>query len=423
MKLAHAAIEQGQGILRLAPNWVPRSFCIPGRRIKLHPDDYFALGGNRGGIDERWLSSATPADNGPLTGKNEGLSEVVFEEKGKVERLLFRDVIEELKGDLLGTAMWDKHSCWPMYSKFFDNQAALPHHIHHGDEHAALTGQKGKPEAYYFPPQLNNHGGDFPYTFFGFIPGTTKEQVLQCLKNFENGDNKITSISQAYRLDTGTGWDVPTGVLHAPGSLCTYEPQKASDVFAMYQSLTGDSIVPVELLWKNTPEKRMYDFDFLIEVMDWELNVDPDFKQNRFMSPLPVRSLEEMQSAGYLENWICYKSEDFSAKELTIFPGCSVVIKDQGPYGLIMMQGHGKMGVWDIETPALIRFGQLTHDEFFVSNDAARAGVEITNLSQTDPIVMLKHFGPDNAELKAWKSGAGNREVGSRTRLKLKNAR
>jgi len=41
----------GKGILRLAPNWVPRSFCIPGRRIKLHPDDYYALGGARGGID------------------------------------------------------------------------------------------------------------------------------------------------------------------------------------------------------------------------------------------------------------------------------------------------------------------------------------------------------------------------------------
>ena len=34
--LINRAFEQGQGILRLAPNWVPRSFCIPGRRIKLH---------------------------------------------------------------------------------------------------------------------------------------------------------------------------------------------------------------------------------------------------------------------------------------------------------------------------------------------------------------------------------------------------
>jgi len=39
-KLINQALEMGQGILRLAPTWVPRSFCVPGRRIKLHPDDY-----------------------------------------------------------------------------------------------------------------------------------------------------------------------------------------------------------------------------------------------------------------------------------------------------------------------------------------------------------------------------------------------
>jgi hypothetical protein len=71
------------------------------------------------------------------------------------------------------------------------------------------------------------------------------------------------------------------------------------------------------------------------------------------------------------------------------------MIRDAGPYGLIMLQGHGTMGVWPIETPALIRFGQLTHDEFFVSCAAAQAGVRIHNPSVTDPIVMLKHFGPN----------------------------
>ena len=55
--LAEQAVEQGKGILRLSPTWVPRSFCVPGRRIKLHPDDYYVLGGARGGIDERWFSS------------------------------------------------------------------------------------------------------------------------------------------------------------------------------------------------------------------------------------------------------------------------------------------------------------------------------------------------------------------------------
>ena len=393
--LAAKALEQGKGILRLAPTWVPRSFCVPGRRIKLHPDDYYVLGGERGGIDERWLSSTTPAKNGPLTGEHEGLSKVVFNDGGKEELLLLKDAVDELKGELIGDRLWNEYQSWPMYSKFFDNQGPLPHHIHHNDEKAKLIGQLGKPEAYYFPPQLNNHGGDFPYTFMGIAPGTTREQIGECLRNFTKGDNKITDLSQAFLLRPGTGWDVPPGLLLAPGSLCTYEPQKASDVFAMYQSLVNKAVIPEELLWNGTPKESIGDYEALLDVIDWDLNVDPNLFQNRFMAPKPVAE----GTKGYTENWVCYKSDAFSAKELTIEPGATVVIKDAAAYGLIMMQGHGKMGVWDIETPALIRYGQLTHDEYFVSEKAAREGVTITNASSTDPIVMLKHFGPGNPDL------------------------
>ena len=399
MSLAANALEQGKGILRLAPNWVPRSFCVPGRRIKLHPDDYYVLGGVRGGIDERWLSSTTPAKNGPLTGKNEGLSAVVVSDGSTEEQILLKDVIDELKGEMIGNRLWDEHKSWPLYSKFFDNMGPLPHHIHHNDEKAALIGQKGKPEAYYFPPQLNNHGGDFPCTFFGISPGVSRDEIRQCLVNFTKGDNKITSYSQAFRLDPGTGWDVPPGMLHAPGSMCTYEPQKASDVFAMYQSLVNEAIIPEELLWNGTPEDKKGDFDELMEVIDWDLNVNPNIRENHFMAPRPVKPIGEMKAQGYIENWICYRSDAFSAKELTVLPGATVTIRDSGAYGMIMMQGHGKMGVWNVETPSLIRYGQLTFDEFFVTEKAAMEGVKIVNASATDPIVMLKHFGPGNPDL------------------------
>lgn len=398
--LTSLAFEQGMGILRLAPAWVPRSFCIPGRRIKLHPDDYYAYGGIRGGIDERWLSSTTPADNGPLTSPKEGLSFVVFEDGINTLQVSLCDAVAELKGELIGNRIWNEYNCWPIYSKFFDNKGPLPHHIHHNEDFAKLTGQLGKPEAYYFPPQMNNYGADFPYTFFGLEPGTTRDRVRRALLDFSKGDNKITSLSKAYRLDVGTGWDVPPGLLHAPGSLCTYEPQKASDVFAMYQSLAGTTIVPEELLWKNTPQNKTGDIEHLLDVIDWQLNLDPNFMTNRFMMPIPVKEPTEMQSQGYIENWICYKSAAFSAKELTVSPRKTVNIKDAAAYGMIMMQGHGKMGIWEVETPTLIRFGQLTYDEFFVSEKAAQDGITITNTSQTDPLVMLKHFGPQNPDLR-----------------------
>jgi hypothetical protein len=397
--IADNALNQGEGILRLTPTWVPRSFCIPGKRIKLHPDDYYSFGGERGGIDERWFASTTAADNGPLTSKNEGLSHIIFNDGRITEKILLGDAINELKSEIIGERLWNEFGGWTMYSKFFDNLKALPFHIHHSDKYAKLTGQLGKPEAYYFPPQVNNYGGEFPYTFFGLNPGTTRDQVRICLENFSKGVNKITDLSSAQALRVGTGWDVPPGVLHAPGSLCTYEPQKASDVFAIYESITGDTVISEELLWKNTPENRVGDYDFLLDVIDWELNLDPNFAQMRKMIPIPVVANDQEKSEGFIEYWICYKSTDFSAKELTIFPGKEVIIKDNAAYGMILMQGHGKMGIWNIDTPAMIRYGQETYDEFFVSEQAASAGVIIQNLSESDPLVMLKHFGPNNPDL------------------------
>lgn len=56
------------------------------------------------------------------------------------------------------------------------------------------------------------------------------------------------------------------------------------------------------------------------------------------------------------------------------------------------MQGRGTFGVWELETPTLIRYGELTNDEFFVTEAAAQRGIKITNTSSTEPIIMLKHF-------------------------------
>jgi hypothetical protein len=36
----------------------------------------------------------------------------------------------------------------------------------------------------------------------------------------------------------------------------------------------------------------------------------------------------------------------------------------------------------------------LTQDEVFITHEAAMAGVTFENLSETDPLVMLRYFGP-----------------------------
>ena len=175
-QLALSALTEGGGIFRLAPTWVPRSFLHPGRRLKLHPADYYALGTHRGGIDERWFGSTTVAANEGAP-PDEGLSYCVF---GK-ERFTLRDAISELGAEIVGKAIWKKYNRWPVYSKFFDNMGPIPHHMHQNDKQAKLVGQEGKPESYYFPPQLNAIGNNFPYTFFGLEPGTTKQDIVRCL--------------------------------------------------------------------------------------------------------------------------------------------------------------------------------------------------------------------------------------------------
>ncbi|MBQ6823213.1 MAG: hypothetical protein IJP27_01030, partial [Clostridia bacterium] len=326
------------------------------------------------------------------TPDDEGLSYIVSADGS--EKMLLRDAVEQLKGEIIGDALWKKYHKWPMFSKFFDNAGPLPHHIHHRDEHARRVGADGKPEMYFFPSQVNNHGGEFPFTFFGLNPETTKEEVKKCLEDFGKGDNKLLDLSRAYKITLDTGWDVPPGVLHAPASLCTYEPQFASDVYAMYQSvLYGGHCVSEELLWKNCPEEEKGNYDYLMDVIDWEANTDPEFSKKRFMSPKTIWENEQAK-----EEWICYKCKLASAKRLTVYPGETVVVKDQAAYGLIMLQGTGKLNDWELETPTLIRYGELTNDEYFVTEAAAKEGVVITNTSKTEPIVMLKHFA-ENPEL------------------------
>ncbi len=388
-------LEKNQGVLRLAPCWVPRAFTVPGGRLKLRSQDLYALGVRRGGIDERWFASTTKADNGPGTPEDEGLSYIVIEENGEIEKILLKEAIEIAGYRILGKEVMEKVGGWMVLCKFFDNQGPIPFHVHLMDEHAKRVGMLGKDEAYYFPTQLNTKFNNFPYTFFGLEPGTTKEDIKRCLEDWDKGDNGILDYSKAYRLKPGTGWRLPAGILHAPGSLVTYEVQNPYDLYSMFQSLVEDRPVSRDLLIKDVPKEFHYDFDYLVSILNWEENTDPEFKKNYYVEPKPVREERGMIEGGYMEKWVVYGWKDFGAKELTIFPGKSVIIEDSAPYGAIVVQGRGLINNLPIESPTLIKYGELTQDEFFVTLEAAKNGVKITNMSQVEDLVILKHFGPE----------------------------
>lgn len=387
--------EQGGGIFCLMPVFVPRRFSRAGFRLRLHPDDYYALGTKRGSIKERWFSSVIPAMNGPLAPADEGMSYVLPFDGNTAGKFTLREAVDVLGRDLVGDELMTRYGGWPMYSKFFDYEVPLFHHLHLGFDAAAAVRRLGKPEAYYFPPEMNNYAGTFPATYFGFDPDVSKEEVMERLMMYEKGDNRITELSRAYRIQLGTGWYTPPGVIHAPGSYLTYEPQWNSDVNSVYENIASGEVYDYDFLVENCPEDKKRNLEYVMSLLDWEKNVDPHYRKHYFRPPVACPNSD----GRYAEKWVAYANDYIAAKELTVQPGQRVVVSDGAAYGCIIIQGHGRFGAYDAEASVMLRFGQPSNDEFFVSEAAAKQGVVIENRSRFQPMVILKHFGPNHPDM------------------------
>ena len=112
--------------------------------------------------------------------------------------------------------------------------------------------------------------------------------------------------------------------------------------------------------------------------------------------PVPVA---DTRKEGFVDRWVVYGKvkgkQYFTAKELTVDPGVQCTVKDRGAYGLICVQGSGSINGQPLNSPKLIRFTELTEDEYFCTADGARSGVTFANTSETEPLVCLRYFGPD----------------------------
>lgn len=396
MSTIKKVFEAGKGILQLTPTWVPRGFNEPGHRLRLHPDDYYALGMSRGGICERWLGSITKALNGPETGETEGMSYVLADKKTE-EKILLSEFVEELGSSLIGETLMEKYGTWPVFAKLYDYDKPLFHHLHLTEERANKIGMHGKPEAYYFPPQYNaSYLGRFPLTYFGFDPSTTKEDVMECLKNYDIKDTRITELSRAYRVKLGTGWYTPAGVIHAPASVVTFEPQWNSDVNTIMENVTMGEVNPHNLLTDCAPEEEKNDLDAIFAQIDWEESTRPDYKETYFRMP-KIKT----ESNRAIEKWVAYANDFVAAKEVTILPGQTYTLTDQAAYGAVITQGHGTFGCFECEAPGLLHFDDISGDEFFVSEKAAKNGVIVKNTSSYESLVILQNYANNNPEVPA----------------------
>lgn len=383
--------DRKDGIFQLTPAFVYRKNSKPGKRLRLHPDNYYACSPARGAIKVRFLSSVIRGGYDTLTPEDEGLSYISLDGIDPDNKFLLKDAITILGKDLIGRELWKQYGTFPMLSKFFDFNGPLFHHLHLDFDAARRVGKEGKAEGYFYPVQYNSHSGTFPFTFFGFSPDVTKEEVKKRLELFLKGDNRLTELSRAYRIELETGWYTPPGVLHAPGSYLTYEPQLNSDASAVFESVTDGERNGYEALVGDCPDDKKHDLDYIMSLLDWQRNVDPEYRKNYFRPKILIEA-----NPDYEEYWIMYGNEYISAKQTVIMPGKEILMKDKAAYGCVLVQGHGRFGDYDCETPTLIHLGQITADEFFVSNERAEKGVIVQNRSKYEPLVILKHFGSDN---------------------------
>ena len=374
-------LSETNGIIRLQPAWVARDWLPPGRRLGLDEKEYDV--GERGYICERWLASTTHADNliGP---DDEGLSYLTFDGE---RRVLLKDAIEADPVAIMGAEYAGTHNGLGRLAKIFDFAARIPYHIHPRLEHAGLVGRNPKDEAYYFPRGIDT--GAHPETFFGVHPWIAEQRKGDVLLPYliDWNSDLILKHARAELQVPGEGFDLPAGVLHAPGTALTIELQEDSDTLAMFQALNAGTIISKELLFKDvSPQQRLRLGErAVLEWIDWDANGDPYFYENHH---LKCTRIEGRDQVGGHEEWLFGNSLKFSGKYLVVEPGQTYSSVDRGVYSLLAWNGQGTFD--GIE----LRSNEPGMDELLVCHDRATRPVSVSNTGNEE-LVIFKFFGPD----------------------------
>jgi hypothetical protein len=380
-QLVDRLLGEGNGVLRCDPAWVARDFLPPGRRLGLPEDQYDV--GERGAICERWLASTTKADNrvGP---DDEGLSHVVADDG---ERMLLRDAVAADPQAILGSAYAATHPAGlGRLAKIFDYAHRLPYHIHPPQEFASLVGCNAKDESYHFLPGVDP--GAHPETFFGVHPWIAEERAHDVLLPYlvDWDSDLILRHARAELQLPGEGFHVPSGVLHAPGTALTLELQEDSDVLAMFQALNAGRIISKDLLFKDVrpQDREEHGERFPLGFVDWEVNGDPWFYENRHLSPRPVAGARGDGE----ETWVFYNTTKYAGKRLVVPPGGTHTLREPGVYSVFAWSGAGRYAGLDVHG------GEPGRDELVVTHGAATRDHEVVNTGSEDLVVFL-FFGPD----------------------------
>jgi hypothetical protein len=383
--------------------------------LGIHPAERALCGEAFGNLAELWFHATEPAIGS--ASRIEGLSMI----RDADASFFLRDAIVECGREILGDDYHRRHGRLAMFTKIYSYTENIFLHWHLNQKLAAEVGQMSKEEGYYFAPELFPHGQQ-PYTYFGFKPGTTKEDVKAALspESWERRDTSILSRCHRIPLRPGTGWILGSILAHGPGAAPTIEPQVMADnlVVGIPELANGD---PVDraLLFRDLAVRFHENVDRIVdEALDWEGNCvsEQEWIDTHYLEPVTVAG---ERRPGVQDRWVVYgnfsrtfRNEAFSTKELRLRPGAETVLQDHGFTGAFALAGSAILssdGCPDLYVSALPPFWRETAMHTYANSvvwtaDRARRGVRIRNPHTSQDFVLIRSiagFAPDMPEVGA----------------------
>lgn len=398
-----SCLDKNGGVFQLLHRYAGRTFCTPGKRLRLDERSYYPdyMGGT--GLDELWMCCTVPIVTGVIDTRTkkalfrEGEAHVLTSD-GQVISLqdlisanpkaVLGDKVTALSQQLIGKVTW------PIVSKKFDNLNPIPHHLHWS-----------KWEVYDIN-SFDNPGvspSHYHTTAMGLYPFVTRDQFLACMKRFGKGEyNGVRHLSPHTMMHIDDGFVMPNGVLHSPTNLCTHELHVTMDEHFLAEDLTLDGRIGAKDAFyacreEDYPKVRHEDWDYLVEKFDFAANQDPDFvlKNSR-----PAISAQEFKGNGVDAKWIVYGNflgdQKCSILRLIVEPGAKTTFRPECPAMFHTNGGSGRVGKLAVRYHQNMVLGEIYPEIGFITQAAlANGGVEIENTG-TEPLVLTFDF-PQNA--------------------------
>ncbi len=394
------------GVLQLIHRYAGRTFCTPGRRLRLHEESYYPDYMNGTGLDELWMGCTVPIVTGVIDSRTqkapfrEGESHVLTP-NGQVISL--QDLIASNPNAVMGEKVTEfsktlfGKATWPIVSKKFDNLNPIPDHLHWT-----------KWEVYDIN-SFDNPGvsaSHYHTTAMGLYSFVTKDQFLDCMKRFGQGEyNGIRHLAPHVMMQLDNGFVMPNGVLHSPTDLCTHELHVTMDEHFLAEDLTLDGRIGAADAFyacreEDYPKDRHEDWDYLVEKFDFAANQDPDFVQK---NARPAIVAEEFTDNGVNAKWIVYGDflgdQKCSILRLTVEPGAKTIFRPECPTLFHTNGGTGRVGKLEINYHQDMMLGKIYPEIGFITQAAlAAGGVEVENTG-SDPLVLTFDF-PQQAHAK-----------------------